>query len=177
MLLSIHCRRTEFGSVRRKTEFPIVFDNDISVHALKTAHWRWLSAAGSAFNSTKPMDINNRLIKSDFSLAYEKLFCYCLNNDTHDCYTDTLTTAYPGQTISFPLVLNYKYTRFTDPSYHRYIDILYHDFFTVEINNFLPLTACKVAKVNELIHGIYLASCSIINFTIVNNGLSNFTVV
>ena len=117
------------------------------------------------------MDINKRLIKSDFTLAYEKLFCYCDNNDTQDCYTDTLTTAYPGQTISLPLVLNYKYKHFTEPIID--IDIIYDHFFTVEINdNILPPSACKVAKVNELIHKIYYTSCSVFNFTIVNNGLS-----
>ena len=154
-----------------KLNFSIVFHNDLAVHALKTAHCRWLSEAGSAFNSTKPIDINNRLIKSDFNLAYEK-FCYCLNNDTHDCYTDTLTTAYPSQTISLPLVLNYKCTHFTEPIIHTYRYFI-QSLFTVEINdNVLPPTACKVAKVNELIHRIYVASCSIINFTIVRNELS-----
>ena len=158
-----------YDQLTEKLNFSVVSHNDISIHTLKTAHCRWLP--GSAFNSTKPMDINKRLIKSYFTLAYEKLFCYCDNNDTQDCYTDTLTTAYPGQTISLPLVLNYKYKHFTEPIID--IDIIYDHFFTVEINdNILPPSACKVAKVNELIHKIYYTSCSVINLTIVHNGLS-----
>ena len=158
-----------FDQLTEKLNFSIVFHNDIFIYSIMTSHCRWLP--GSAFNSTKPMDINNRLIKSDFTLAHDKLFCYCDNNDAQDCYTDTLTTAYPGQTISLPLVLNYKYSHFTEPIIE--IDIIYDHFFTVEINdNVLPQSACKVAKVNELIHKIYYRSCSVINLTIVHNELS-----
>ena len=52
----------------RNLDFSIVFQNDISKHNLMTAHCRWLP--GSAFNSTKSIDINNKIIKSYFPIMY-----------------------------------------------------------------------------------------------------------
>ena len=160
-----------FDQFTEKLNFSIVFHNDIFIYSIMTSHCRWLPS--SAFNSTKSMDINNRLIKSDRALAYDKLFCYCDNNDTQDCYSETLSTVYPGQTISLSLALHYQYY-LIEPDYPdntpSYTD---KRIMAVEINkDVLPLTACKVAKVNELIHEVYMASCTAINLTIVHSGLS-----
>ena len=135
------------------------------------AHCRWIP--GSAFNSTKTIDVNSRLINSDFSLVYDKLLCYCHNNRKEDCSTDTLAVVFPGQTISLSLMLNYLYcTTFSN----HIIDldfIIRNHIITVEMNdNILPPTACKVAKMSELVQQIYYDSCTTINFTIVHNGLS-----
>ena len=152
-----------FDKITGKLNFSIVFHNDISISTLKTAHCRWLP--GLAFNSTKPVDINTRLINSDFPLIYDKLVCYCFyDKNMPDCYIDTLATVYPGQTVSVSLGMNYQYNHFDGSSKH--IDI---SFLTVGIyDGALPQTACKLAKVNEVIHKIY---CTVTNFTIVHNGL------
>ena len=151
----------------RNLNFSIVFHNDISIHTLITAHCRWLP--GAAFNSTKPIDINNKIIKSYFPLMYQKLICYCFNGKAQNCFTDKLAVVYPGQTISLSLILNLLYNTFK----HRPLEISKAYFLTVEINDdVLPSTACKLAKVSELIHEIYYSSCTVINFTIVHNGLS-----
>ena len=156
--------------VTKKLNFSIVYDNDISIYTLMTSHCRWLP--GSAFNSTNPIDINSRLISSDFPLeyVYHKLLCYCYNG-TQDCSTGTLATVYPGQTVSLSLALNYLYSTYTDldPT-----DFIYSHILTVEINDdVLPPTACKVARVSEVIQEVYYYFCTLINFTIVHNGLSN----
>ena len=158
-----------YDQFSEKLNFSIVFHNDIFIHTVMTSHCRWLP--GSAFNSTKPIDINKRLIESDFLLAYEKLACYCFCNDTQSCYTETLATAYPGQTISLLLALNYQYNTLIDSGNTMYFSD--NKIMTVEINeDILPPTACKVAEVHELIHKIYTAPCTVINLTIVHNGLS-----
>ena len=148
--------------------FSIVFHSDISIRTLTTAHCRWLPS--SAFNITRPIDINKRLIKSDFPL-YEKLICYCSYDDVQDCSIDTLATVFPGQTISQSLILNYQYPIFTHLLME--IDASYNHIVTIEINDdVLPQTTCKVAKVSEVIQEVYYSSCTVINFTIVHNGLS-----
>ena len=158
-----------FDKITKKLNFSIIFCNDRSIYTLMTAHCRWLP--GSAFNSTKPADINNRLIKSDFPLGYHKLICYCYNDTTQDCSTDTLATVYPGQTIFLSLVLNYLYPTYTDISIDA--DFTYTHVLTVEMNDdVLPPTACKVAKVSEVIQKFYRYYCTVINFTIVHNVLS-----
>ena len=151
----------------RNLNFSIVFHNDISIHTLITTHCRWLP--GSAFNSIKPIDINNKIIKSYFPLMYQKHICYCFNGKAQNCFTDKLAVIYPGQTISLSLILNLLYNTFK----YRPLEISKAYFLTVEINDdVLPSTACKLAKVSELIHEIYYSSCTVINFTIVHNGLS-----
>ena len=148
--------------------FLIFFHNDASIHELMTAHCRWLP--GSAFNSKKPVEVNDRLIKSDLPLLHLKLLCRCSYNNT-DCYIRTLATAYPGQTLSLPLILNDEYSTFRDPVID--VDIINKQFITIEINgDVLPPTACKVAKVSELAQQINYTSCTTINFTIVHNGLN-----
>ena len=168
-------KEQKFDKLTEKLKFSIVYHNDTSIHTLMLAHCIWLP--GSAFNLTKPADINNRLIKRDFPLRYgeePKLLCHC-NYDAHlmqDCYTDTLAKAYPGQTISLSLVLDDLSKDFIVPYADEDIQFREH-FFTIEINDhILPSTACKVAQVNELIHKIYYTSCTVANFTIVHNGLS-----
>ena len=149
--------------------FLIIFHNDVSIHKLMTAHCRWLP--GSAFNTTKPVEINDRLIKSDLPLQHLKLICHCSYNDT-DCYIRTLATVYPGQTLSLPLCLNGRYNTFRDPEID--LDIINKQFITIEINDdVLPPTACKVAKVSEMAQQINYTSCATINLTIVHNGLSH----
>ena len=108
-----------------------------------------------------------RLINSDFPLEYDKLLCYCHNNNTEDCSTDRLAVVFPGQTISLSLMLNYLYrTKFSDNTID--LDFIQNHIITVEMNDdVLPPTACKVAKVSELVQQIYYASCTTINFTIV----------
>ena len=134
-----------------------------------TPHCRWLP--GSAFSSTKPAEINDRLIKSDLPLRYEKLICHCSYNDT-DCYIRTLATVYPGETLSLPLSLNGRYNTFSD--FEINLDIFNKQFITIEINDdILPPTACKVAKVSEMAQQINYTSCTTINLTIVHNGLSH----
>ena len=145
-----------------KLNFSVMLHNDTSIYYLMTEHCRWLP--DSAFNNTKPIDINNRIIKSDFPLTYkhEKLVCFCTHTKTQqNCDTDTLATAYPGQTISLSPKLNHLYFKQTE-------------IVTIEMNDdVLPPTACKVAKVNELIHQVYHASCTVINFTIIHNAFNN----
>ena len=156
-----------FDKITGKLNFSIVFHNDISISTLGTAHCRWLP--GSAFNSTKPVDINTRLINSDFPLLYDKIVCNCFyDKSMPDCYIDTLATVYPGQTISVSLGLNYQYNHLDGSSKH--IDIT---FLTVGIyDGALPPTACKLAKVNKVIHKIYYTSCTVVtNFTIAHSGL------
>ena len=158
-----------FDELTEKLNFSVVFHNDISIYTLMTAHCRWLP--DSAFNTTKPVDINTRLINSDFPLVYDKLICFCHNDETEDCSADTLAVVFPGQTISLSLMLNYLYrTNFREDS--KSLDYIHNHIITVEINDdVLPPTACKVAKVSELVYKIYY-SCTTINFTIIHNGLS-----
>ena len=157
-----------FDKITKKSNFSIVYHNDRSIYTLMTSHCRWIP--GSAFNSTKPIDINSRLISSDLSLGYHKLICYCYN-DTQDCSrTETLATVYPGQTVSLSLVLHHLYFTYTDP---EDIDFTYNHVLTVEINDdVLSPTACKVARVSEVIQKVYYYHCTLINFTIVHNGLN-----
>ena len=158
-----------FDELTGKLNFSIVYHNDISIYTVMTAHCRWLP--GSAFNSTKPIDINSRLISSDLPLEYDKIICYCHNNYTEDCSNDILAAVFPGQTISLSVMLNYLY-RTTSNDNSVDLEFLYNHIITVEINDdILPPTACKLGKVNELVHQIYYSSCTTINFTIVHNGL------
>ena len=149
--------------------FSIVYHNDMSIYTVMTTHCRWIP--GSAFNNTKPIDINSRLINTHFFseyMYYKKLICYCCHNSTEDCSTDALAAVFPGQTISVSVMFNYL---FRNDSLAE-LDILYNHIITVEINDdILPPTACKVGKVNELVHQIYYSSCTTVNFTIVHNGL------
>ena len=162
-------RGNNFDKFTGEMNFSIVYHNDISIYTVMTSHCRWIP--GSAFNSTKPIDINTRLINSDFPLEYDKIICYCHDNNQENCSTDALAAVFPGQTISLSVMLNYLYRTIRSFSPVD-LDILYNHIITVEINDdILPPTACKVAKVNELVHQIYYSSCSIINFTIVHNGL------
>ena len=123
-----------------KLNFSVMFHNDISIYYLMTEHCRWLP--DSASNNTKPIDINNRIIKSDYPLTYkhEKLVCFCTHIKTQqNCDTDTLATAYPGQTVSLSLKFNHLYFK-------------QNEIVMIEMNDdVLPPTACKVVKVNELI--------------------------
>ena len=153
-----------FDKLTGKLNFSIVFHNERFIHRIRTAHCRWLS--GSAFNSTKPTDINKKIIISNLLLAYQKLICYCSCNNTQYCYVDTLGTVYPGQTISLSLALN-------EHGYiHDYTDTAHNEMIIVEINDdVLPPTACKLAQVSELIHKVS-TYCTVINFTIVHNGLN-----
>ena len=164
-------RRKFFDEFTGTLNFSIVYHNDISIYTVMTAHCRWLP--GSAFNSTTPIDINSRLISSDLPLEYDKIICYCHNNNTEDCSTNTLATVFPGQTISLSVML-YRTTSNDDLVDLLYVDILLnrYNIIMIEINDdILPPTACKVAKVNELIHQMYYSSCTTVNFTIVHNGL------
>ena len=157
-----------FDELTEKLNFSIVYHNDISIYTVMTSHCRWV--LGSAFNSTKPIDINSRLINSDFPLKhnYEKLICYCHHDTSENCSTDALAAVFPGQVISLSLMLNYLYRIRTIFSDH----LLNNHVITVELNDdILPPTACKVAEVNELIHQISYSSCTTTNFTIVDNGL------
>ena len=158
-----------FDKIIKKINISVVFHNDASVYSLRAAHCRWLP--NSAFNATKPIDINNALIKTDLSLEYKKIVCYCYNSaQDQDCSTETLATVYPGQTIFLSLVFHYLYPAYTKFDYGWYNNYI----FTVEINDdVLQPTACKIAKINELIQQIHYNSCTAINFTIVHNGVSN----
>ena len=160
--------RENFDNHLETLNFSIVFHRDISIHTLMVAHCRWVN--GSAFNIARPIDINKRLIKSHFPL-YDKLVCYCFHENSLDCSIDTLATAFPGQTISLSLVLNYQYPTFTH--HLTGVDTNYSHIVKIEINDdVLPETACEVAKVSEVIQEVHYSTCSIINLTIVHNGLS-----
>ena len=160
--------KQNFDKVTKTLNFSIVYHEDISIHTIIITHCRWLP--GSVFNSTKPIDVNKRLIKSDIPSAYEKLICSCNNAQenfiiTQDCYADTLATAYPGQTKYLSLAFNIKY-------YLKFKEISSNISVMIEINDdVLPHTACKLAEVKELIQKVSYSSCTIINFTVVHNGL------
>ena len=136
--------------------YSIVFHNDRSIYSLKMTHCSWLPE--SAFNSTKPIDVNKRIIKSDFGLIQEKCICYCLNDTKSNCYVDTLATIYPGQKITLKMMLSKEYSIESSSAV-----------ITVEMNaNISPETACKLAKTTEVSQKVY-NYCTPINYTITHN--------
>ena len=138
--------------------YSIVFHNDRSIYSLKTSHCSWLPE--SAFNSTKPIDVNKKVIKSDLLLVQEKCICYCLNGTKSNCYIDTLATIYPGQKISLQMILS------KECSIESSIAVI-----RVELNdNILPLTACKLTKMAEVAQIIY-NYCTPIDYTVIHNKL------
>ena len=144
-----------------KLNCTILFHNDIFIYSLLITHCRWLP--GSAFNSTKPIDVNKKVITGDFHFEIVKYICYCSSNNTQDCYVDTLATAYPGQTISLSLTLNKQYLYSITENSSTIV---------VKTNDkIIPPTACKPAKVTEIIQTIR-SHCTVINFTVIHNGLS-----
>ena len=157
-----------FDNFSQILNISIIFHNDISVHSLLTAHCMWIH--GSAFTITRPIDINKRIIRSDRPL-YNKIICYCFHDGTQDCSRDTLATIFPGQTVSLSLILNHQY-----PTYQHFLTdefINYNHTFIVEPNNnILPQTACKLAKVSELIQKVYYSPCAEVNLTVVQNKLN-----
>ena len=161
-----------FDKSIEKINVSIVFHSDLSVHGLRTTHCRWLP--NSAFNATKPIDINNAIIaiESNFHLRLinDKMVCHCYNSTQYqDCSTDTLATVYPGQSVSLSLILNYLY-----PTNGDNIGWIKNQIFSFEINDdILPPTACKIANINEVIQEISYHSCTVINFTVVHNGINN----
>ena len=81
--------------------FSIEIDKDMSVYYLMT-HCRWLP--GSTFLTSIPIDVNKRFVKN-FHLPPKVLFV-CINESEQECYTDTLATVYPGQSITVMLLIN-----------------------------------------------------------------------
>ena len=142
-----------------KLNCTILFHNDIFINSLLITHCRWLP--GSAFNSTKPTDVNKKVIIGN--IPHHKDICYCSHNNTQDCYVDTLATVYPGQTISLSLTLS-----------KQYLYSITENSTTVVVktnDKILPPTACKLAKVTEIVQTIH-SHCTMINFTVIHNGLS-----
>jgi len=56
-----------------KLNCSIMLHNDRLIHALVITHCRWLP--GSAFNSTKPIDVNKQIIKVNFPFDEQKHIC------------------------------------------------------------------------------------------------------
>ena len=138
--------------------YSIVYHNDRSIYNLKTTHCSWLPQ--SAFSSTKPIDVNKRIIKSDFPLVKEKRICSCLNGWKQNCYVDNLANIYPGQKIALQMILSKEYSIESSSAV-----------ITVEMNiniKFLPETACKLAKTTEITQTVY-NYCTHINYTIMHN--------
>ena len=136
--------------------YSIVFHNDRSIYSLKTTHCSWLPK--SAFNRAKPIDVNKRIIKSDFFLMQEKCICYCFDDMKPNCYVDTLATLYPGQKFTLQVMLSKEYSIESGSAV-----------ITVEMNaNILPQTACKLAKTTEISQRVY-NYCTPINYTVIHN--------
>ena len=138
-------------------------------------HCRWLP--GSAFSTTKPIDVNKKLIKN-FHLP-PKVFCVYLNQKK-DCYVYTLATIYPGQTITVMLSVNktvlgtenlqtsHFWTTATnniDSEKEEGIVI------TAEINyDTVPPTSCRL--LSEATQKVY-NHCVPVNYTIVHSTFSH----
>ena len=136
--------------------YSIVYHNDRSIYSLKTAHCSWLPQ--SAFSSTKPIDVNKRIIRGDFPLAQEKHICNCLDGWKQNCYVDTLASIYPGQKIALQMILSKYYSIESSSAV-----------ITVEMKtNILPETACRLYKTTEITQTVY-NYCTPINYTIMHN--------
>ena len=152
--------------------FSIEIDKDMSVYYLMT-HCRWLP--GSAFLTSRPIDVNKRFVKN-FHLP-PKVLCVCINESGQDCYTDTLATVYPGQSITVMLLINETaiYER-NKPTRYFWVTASKEDDgtkVTVEMNkNEVPPTACRLANLLVEATQIVYNHCTAVNYTIVHSTLS-----
>jgi len=134
-------------------------------------HCRWLP--GTAFNTTRPIDVNKKIVKN-FHLPL-KVLCVC-NDSKQDYYTDTLATVYPGQSITVMLSVNKTLYRLEKPPYfwNSKNSVLVKENgtnVTIQMNdNEVPPTACKLAEAKEASQIIY-NHCMIIKYTIVHSRL------
>lgn len=153
--------------------FSIEVDKDFPINYLMT-HCRWLP--GSAFSTTQPTVVNRKFIKN-FHLP-PKVLCICNNNNEKDCYTDTLASVHPGQSITVKLSINETilndqpiqtagYWAKKEKFNSKYTTI------AVEMNEEkVPPTACRLAKLTEVTREIH-NHCTAVNYIIMHNTLSN----
>ena len=151
----------------------IEIDKDMQEYYLMT-HCRWLPS--SAFTTARPIDINKKLIKN-FHVP-PKVLCFCLNDSKQDCYTDTIATAYPGQSITVTVMLsvNRPYiptSKFWDLSSTK----MNGTKITVVMNdNEVPPTSCKLGNtLSEATQLVYDGHCTAVYYTIVHSTLSYMT--
>ena len=117
---------------------------------LGITHCSWLT--GSAFNTTIPVDVNQRFISfiNETFATSKKGLCYCSKVSAINCYKDQLGPIYPGQTLD--IMLAFRYSSFIK----LIIDV--HD-------TKLPLTACKISSLEET-KQIVTQTCTVVKFTI-----------
>ena len=92
--------------------YSITFDENVFLEnssfttLLKISHCSWLPY--SAFQSTKPIDVNTLFISFTYEFHYWKVLhgrkhlCVCQKND-YNCHQDTLGPIYPGETLNLDL--------------------------------------------------------------------------
>ena len=120
--------------------YSIEIEQSMSFYCLMN-HCRWLP--GSAFSTTKPVDVNKKFIKN-FHLP-PKVLCVCLNNHKQDCYIDTLATVYPGQAITVMLSVNETALTTANLQATHYWKTENSITITAEINkNQVPPTTCRL---------------------------------
>ena len=139
-----------------KLNFSIVFNanqwvSPLNSNNLKINHCVWLP--GSAFNVTRPSDVNHRMITliNESFVTINKSLCYCSNQEQIDCQVDELGLIYPGQTLN--IMLAYPNAYQPTP--------LFLDVYDTE----MPPTACKVSFLQDA-NQIVGQTCTHLNFTI-----------
>ena len=80
-------------------------------------HCYWLPQ--SAFNSAIPLDVNKQYIKQLnnsklLHLTREKAMCLCRDEKHYDCFSDELSSIYPGTTLTVSFYENVNYTSNTE---------------------------------------------------------------
>ena len=135
-------------------------------------HCRWLS--GSAFFTTRPIDVNKEIIKN-FHLP-AKVLCACIKHNKPNCYADTLALVYPGQSVTVSFAVNETILSASRLRNGVYFPAYGKDengtIITVEMNdNEVAPTACKLATPTEATRAIH-EHCTTVNYTILHSSLN-----
>ncbi|XP_065915481.1 uncharacterized protein [Dysidea avara] len=127
-----------------------------------TSHCRWLETA--VFNGYDPGLVNSHIIHSNSLVPnHHTNLCYCPQNGTYNCTTDTLGHIYPGETLQADLCLPLnEETEFSEYSQSEYF-LMYIETQNIVIQN----VTCKIAHEAELTVKIGRKT-TVTNFTIVS---------